>query len=236
MNCPYCGMPSMPEDAFCAQCGGPLYLPTAAAPQPLPPEPFHYPVKQGSHRVPLLIMAVMATLGLLLYFFSGTIESLLSQLYGSPWFENIDGTLYFNESLYTGGEELIVPEEVDGEPVLYLSEGCFASCEKITTVVLPKTLKSVSKEAFRDCTSLRGVFLADGLETIETEAFQGCTLLEAIRIPGSTEIIERRAFYGCDRLKYILYDETFAAWEQLYPRPIPSNPDVHCTDGTFPHN
>jgi hypothetical protein len=198
------------------------------------------PAKQGRRRVPVLIMVVLVTLGLLLFFLSrgkdvsqpqaGTVQSQSE----TPWFRNEDGTLYFDAKLYNGPAELTVPETVDGESVLCIAQDCFAGNDTITTVILPKGLEEIGSGAFADCTALRGIVIPEGVKLIGSGAFEDCSSLEAIYIPSSVAAIGRNTFRGCDALKHIMYDGTYEAWYELYSSYVAGETKVYCSDGTFP--
>lgn len=249
---PYYGSPIPPYP----QMSGPLYTPNPYVPYPAYPVMPQYPTptpmpqppvvrdapptKVGRRRVPVIIMAVLLILGLLLFFFGPDLpvytdpENAAQTQSETPWFHNEDGTLYFDADLYTGPAELTIPETVDGQPVVFLADECFADSEAITTVVLPATLEEIGDGAFANCTALRGIFIPDGVKRIGSGAFENCTALEAIHIPSSIASIGRDAFWGCSKLAHIMYDGTFADWNNLYSSYISGKTKVYCSDGTFP--
>ncbi len=216
----------------------------APPPYPFPPmEPVlpQAPPKQGRHRVPLIIMAAMVLVGLLLFFISpirpssGPADATAPDVSDTPWFRNEEGTLYFDPALYTGPAELTVPETVDGQSVVCISEDCFAGNTTLTTVILPDTLEEIGSGAFSGCTAMRGIFIPEGVKLIGSGAFRDCASLEAICISASVEAIGYNAFRGCIRLDYVLYDGTYRDWCDLYSGSIPAGTTVYCTDGTYPH-
>jgi hypothetical protein len=74
--------------------------------------------------------------------------------------------------------------------------------DKIVSLTLPDTLKTLGSYAFRNCTSLTSVNLPDSLETLEDAAFRDCTSLKAIDLPDGLNI-KYAAFYGCSSLETI---------------------------------
>lgn len=218
-------MPQFPQDT-----DSPYRIPMEHPPvQAAPP-----PARKGSHWVPIVIMAVLCVFGLSLFLalpFDTPDRPAVSDS-ETPWFYNIDGTLYFQPELYHGPEELTVPDTVDGLPVTNLAPYCFADCA-FTTVILPDSLHSISEGAFSNCSSMRGIFLPEGLTYIGTDAFYRCTVLEAICIPSTVETIESGAFDGCFKLSFILYNGIHSHWLDLYGDMIGKKTQVYCTDGTF---
>ena len=250
---PYYGVPTAPQYP---QMSGTPYMPNPYVPTPaypgVPPYPQMNPAapppenkdvppaKVGRRRVPILIMAVLVTLGLLLFFFgpdlpvsTGEEDTAQSQS-ETPWFRNEDGTLYFDATLYTGPSELTIPETVDGEPVICIAQDCFAGNDTITTVVLPNGLEEIGSGAFADCAALRGIYIPEGVKFIGSGAFEDCVSLEAVYIPNSVAAIGRNAFRGCSKLAHVMYDGTYEAWYDLYSSYINSETKVYCSDGTVP--
>ena len=227
MFCNHCGHPVMQDDRSCSVCGCRLN-PVEIAPQVTPP------VRKGTLRIPALILALMCAVGLTLFFLlPGKASSTIPSSSSGP-FTNTSGYLFFNEDLYSGPEELTVPETVGDITVRNIGEGCFEDCDSLTTVKLPKTLRYVENWAFYDCDSLRGVDIPDGVLYIGEEAFAGCDSLEALRIPVSIETLDSSAFDDCDSLEYIFFTGTTAQWKQIFDGCEGSIAMVYCTDGKVP--
>jgi hypothetical protein len=206
--------------------------PAIAAPQP----------KKGSLRVPLIILAAMMVLGMVLYFLCPTppagdadSPSSNSAVEGTPWFSVKDGVLSFNEALYTGNEELVIPETIHGQTVTVIGEDCFSGCDDLVSVILPETLKEIDNRAFSGCKNLRGIFIPEGVERIGSAAFANCLQLEAIHLPESLQILGDRALFRCPKLVHIFYAGTYENWKELYNGSMSNNTWVYCSDGKFPY-
>lgn len=229
---------------------------STAEPRPAPelqptvePQPIPQPVprKKGTHWIPILIMGLICVFGMWLFFAfpyessagsSSSLDDIHSQIGSSsetPWFKNMDGTLYFSGKAYSGSSSITIPDTVDGRSVTAISEGCFADCDWITTVVIPDTVTEIGSGAFANCTALRGIYLPEGLTYIGDKAFFCCSDLEAICIPSTAEEIGAYAFAGCSSLNYILYSGSHAQWQALYDGEISMKTQVYCDDGTFLH-
>jgi len=224
MFCPKCGISCEEDQRFCMYCG--TELQPEAAPVAPPPK------KKGSRWVPILILIILSAIGTGIFFASahwnqGSVQS------DTPWFSLRYGDLSFDPDLYTGGSEITVPSEIDGEPVLRLTDGCFAGCEEITTVYLPDTLEGIGHDAFYGCTSMRGIYIPESVTYIGEAAFYGCTALEAISIPESVSLIDLDAFDNCDKLYYIFYPGTIDEWTMVYDEFINPYTGVYCQGGSF---
>lgn len=209
MNCPNCNAFCDDNHYFCSRCGTRLVAET--------------PAKKGSHWVPVLILVILSILGTVLYFAAA----------GDPLscFQVKDGALYFDQTLYTGSEELTVPEQISGSTVYSISDSCFADCDHITTVTLPDSVENIGSHAFEDCDSLRGIRLPESVTIIGAKAFAGCSSLEAVSIPASAAYIAPDAFEGCTDLRYVFYAGTLEDWLYLYGPYMDSGVEVYCGVG-----
>lgn len=226
MICPNCYAHCRDHDRFCSFCG-------AALPQA--PEKPVVPAK-GTRRVPALLLLIVSLAGLILFFVAPN-PTLPTGTVSSPdcsWFTLENGVLYFDEALYTGGSELVVPDNICGVPVTSLSERCFYNCKTLQAVVLPDSLASIGEYAFFGCTSLRGIFIPSSVQTIGTRAFCDCGSLEAVYLHNSLDSIQSDAFTGCFSLRHIIFRGTFDEWQALYTQLIHPRTYVYCEDGTFP--
>ena len=220
MNCPICGTVCDDRDFYCFRCGAGL-------------QPLRQP-KKGTHLVPILILLLLTVLGTTVFFTTRSEDTGASS--EMPWFEVYDGDLYFNERLYTGGSEITVPAEINGETIRGLGEGCFSYCPLITTVILPDTVEELGEHAFYECDSLRGIHLPGDVSAIGAGAFYGCDALEALTIPSGMQSIRPDSFSGCPKLHHVFYDGFFADWRALCDADLCSETQIHCKDGSFYHS
>lgn len=112
----------------------------------------------------------------------------------------------------TYDEELILPHVGWSErfqkmlPVTQIGANAFMDKEALKRVVIPETVKTISKQAFFGCSRLEEVILPEGLETIGQEAFAWCTNLKNIDLPDNLKTIESGAF-GRSALREIVLPE-----------------------------
>lgn len=220
MNCPYCAAPRGENDCFCRYCGATLQT---------------VPQKKGYHWVPILILILLSAIGIGIFFLTVENPGAVSvRKSDTPWFVlETDGTLYFDQNLYTGGSELTVPAELGGRTVRSLGVDCFANADTLTTVYLPDTLEHIDDYAFYNCTRLHGIFIPESVTVIGEGAFYGCTELEAISIPASVGAIGTQTFGSCDSLEFIFYDGLHESWQLLYDEFVTPYTGVYCEDGSF---
>lgn len=229
MICNQCGGNVPDSCRFCIYCGTPLES-SEALPAQQPPAARR---KKGKIWTALLALALIFSLGLGVF--------LVTQYYSAmatdptmPWFTVVRGTLYFDQSRYTGSAELTVPATISGQPVTALSNSCFAGCDSLVTIHLPEGLQSIGDGAFAGCSSMRGIRLPETVTYIGSLAFANCGELEAVCIPFSLQQVGTGLFEQCGSLKYIFFPGPIALWNALGIRGLGRSVTVYALDGAYP--
>ena len=119
-------------------------------------------------------------------------------------------------------ENVVIPEFVDCDgvdyPVQLISSRCFAKCDKIESIFIPKTVESLGRiiddysyeGCFGGCTNLKEILFEKGikLKTIGGYCFQGCKSLKSIELPDGVEILSISAFSYCPSLTSVSLPST----------------------------
>lgn len=125
-------------------------------------------------------------------------------------------------TMYKGeAKNLVIPAEIQGLPVkrvwsiydanaqltsVVIPEGVeVIDCVyggSLTTVVLPSTLKAISRTTFANCRKLTSINLPEGLELIGEKAFKE-TGLTSVTLPKSLKFLGYFVFCDCDNLAEI---------------------------------
>lgn len=92
-------------------------------------------------------------------------------------------------------------------PVTIIPAGMYWDSDKLYSIVLPNTVKTIQTNAFNDCKWLSSVTIGSKVETIGTNAFSNCDNLTSVVLPESVTNIGYGAFYGCDGLEKIVIPE-----------------------------
>lgn len=105
-----------------------------------------------------------------------------------------------------------IPSSVDlGEwydyDVIGISEFGFQDCDKITSIVMPNTIREIDGNAFTNCTSMNNVDLPENLETIGSYAFSGCSRLVQFTVPASVTVVDEGAFSSCLDLSFVTFED-----------------------------
>ena len=107
-----------------------------------------------------------------------------------------------------GISSLVIPESIDGVPVVAIGERAFRDCSTLNgDVVLPKSIVAIEKEAFMNADGLNGrIYFPQSLKVISDRAFYGCQSLKGdLIIPDSVETIGDEAFSYCVEIGSAVY-------------------------------
>ena len=107
-----------------------------------------------------------------------------------------------------GISSLVIPESIDGVPVVAIGERAFRDCSTLKgDVVLPKSIVAIEKEAFMNADGLNGrIYFPQSLKVISDRAFYGCQSLQGdLVIPDSVETIGDEAFSYCVEIGSAVY-------------------------------
>lgn len=103
---------------------------------------------------------------------------------------------------YSG--EMVIPSYIEYNVVNYevASIGdAFKGCTKLTSIIIPQSIHSLSNNCFKDCSKLENIVFNCLIEEIPYGAFQNCTSLSKIQIPETIKYIRGYAFSGCSKLE-----------------------------------
>ena len=114
-----------------------------------------------------------------------------------------DGGIIITEIL-TEAEVIVVPDEIDGQPVVKIEDTFH---DDVISVTLPVGLIEIDNKTFRNCSELTSITIQDGVEYICEYAFTYCDGLTSITIPGSVIKIKSDAFSGCENLSEVIIEE-----------------------------
>ena len=78
--------------------------------------------------------------------------------------------------------------------LLWLGEGVYRDCNKLTKISLPQRLTEIPNEFFMNCSALKKVDLSPNIAAIGREAFAGCTSLIDMIVPESVITVGLNAF------------------------------------------
>ena len=133
---------------------------------------------------------------------------------------------------------LIIPDSVNGYPVIGISTWGFRNSTGLSSVSLPNTIRYILHSAFKGCSGLEHINIPEGVTYIDSMVFQECSLLDSIIIPNTVTNIRKRAFYGCYNLSNIVFSnslQTIGEWAfySCYSLPVTNIPSSITTIGSY---
>ena len=131
---------------------------------------------------------------------------------------------------YGKSAEITVPSKLDGKTVSGIGNNAFELNDKLTSVVIPSSVKKIGEMAFYYCENLKSVTLPKGITTIEYATFSVCSKLSKINLPAGLTRIAERAFYCAGLTKVTLPDsvktiasEAFSSCQELLEVVLPES-------------
>lgn len=103
---------------------------------------------------------------------------------------------------YTGeSTEVVIPEEIDGFPVVIFNSDMFNGNTEITKITIPGTISRIYGHSFSGCTALETVILNEGVQVISDYAFYNCKSLKNLYLPDTLTTIGYSCFTLCESLE-----------------------------------
>lgn len=111
-----------------------------------------------------------------------------------------------DDGVFTYCDRTLSGTLVLSEGITKLEKDAFLSCQNLTSVTLPDSLKEIGLDAFYNCINLETVILSptSQLTTIGYGAFTYCHKLTTLNIPSTVTLIDESAFLGCTVLDNIV--------------------------------
>ncbi|MGM9632724.1 MAG: leucine-rich repeat domain-containing protein [Eubacteriales bacterium] len=123
---------------------------------------------------------------------------------------NADGTYTLSGLGTCKDTDISIPKYHNGRRVTAIGEGAFVTLytNRIASVTIPDSVKSIGRGAFANCTALESVNIPKSVTEIGHSAFYGCASLKSIEIHGVVTSIGYEAFYGCEGLTSIVIPDS----------------------------
>ena len=101
---------------------------------------------------------------------------------------------------YMGSDNIVViPAEIDGEPVVEVASYCFANDSIVQGVMIPETVKEIS-ELFINNKSVE-VVIAEGVQVFGYASFHNCPTMRIMVMGDCVTEIGSMCFFGCEALQ-----------------------------------
>ena len=123
-----------------------------------------------------------------------------------PYYSKVASAFTYFYGCTKPSGDVIIPETVSYKGKEYVVEdilwGAFYDCEGLTSVVIPKSVKSIGTYAFYNCKSLKSVSIPESVISIGDDTFCSCGSLESIDIPNTVTNIGCRVFANCNKIQF----------------------------------
>lgn len=123
-----------------------------------------------------------------------------------------NGTVTITDYTSLRKGELVIPEEIENQPVTKIGASAFKGISGLTKVTIPNTVISIGDNAFTNCSNADFV-LPDSLTEIGKAAFQN-TGFVSLTLPSSLNSIGDSAFAGCKKLERVTLSSSLKAISQ----------------------
>lgn len=94
-----------------------------------------------------------------------------------------------------------IPTTFNGYPVTTIDDETFYGCDKLTSIIIPKSVTTIGDYAFQNCTALETISIPNSVTSMGRNAFYGCTSLNYVEFNASVSAIPNNTFYNCTSLK-----------------------------------
>ena len=89
-----------------------------------------------------------------------------------------------------------------GENVLVIPLGICDNMENISSITIPRSVKTIEESAFYGCSGLSKINIPNNVTTIEARAFQGCSSVDSLWIGDGITSIPHHTFCNCYSLDF----------------------------------
>lgn len=104
------------------------------------------------------------------------------------------GSNSFSRCGFTG--DLIIPEGTTEIPDNFMSFGSSPGPGRISSIILPKTLRRIGERAFFGQSKLRNISISEGLVSIGAYSFFGANIV-SLELPSTVQTVNEEAFAAC---------------------------------------
>ncbi len=130
-------------------------------------------------------------------------------LCGPVWAASVDDLTYtisaanevtITDCLTTASGVLEIPEVIEGNPVVEISNGAFSNCVSLTDLTIPSSVRNIRDGAFEGCTGLTAIDFPEGITGMSQNLLRDCSSLTTVTIPSTVRTVRTSSFAGMTSL------------------------------------
>ena len=126
-----------------------------------------------------------------------------------------DDAVVISTSDSTISGPLLIPDSIEGLPVVKIDDNAFNNRDGITSIEFPSPLKEIDYRSFYKCDGFTRIDIPEGVEFVGKEAFWQCNYVTGITIPASLTSIGEYAFGNSGRLVSFDVDQDNSAYSDV---------------------
>ncbi|MGN0235548.1 MAG: leucine-rich repeat domain-containing protein [Paludibacteraceae bacterium] len=153
---------------------------------------------------------------------------------GTPWYDSLpDGVVYINNVLYAYKGKMTMTKTAIKvrNGTTDIVDYAFKDCIGLTSIALPKTIKTIGEGAFCNCHALASIVIPKGVTHIERATFSDCYSLAHVLLPEGLTDIDNAAFQSCQSLVSITIPQTVQQMGDFAFRNCYALTDIHLSEG-----
>lgn len=111
--------------------------------------------------------------------------------------------------------DLIIPDEIDGFPIVAIGPSAFKGCTALKRVRVGINTRIIENKAFYGCKALESVDLSGSVKRIGAYAFERCTGLKKVTLGAKLTTVFGCAFKDCNSVDEVVYYGDQEAWQEI---------------------
>jgi len=86
-----------------------------------------------------------------------------SGIFGDLTYTTTNGKVTITDCDNGATGELVIPDTIEGNPVISIGDNAFGDCENLTSITIPESVTSIGIRAFWSCTSLTSITIPESV-------------------------------------------------------------------------
>ncbi|MBQ3125505.1 MAG: hypothetical protein IJC15_00425 [Clostridia bacterium] len=99
-------------------------------------------------------------------------------------------------------ETVVVPETIEGKPVVSLRAGALSGLSAMKTLILPPSLKTIAAGAVADCPNFTTLYLCDSILMISDDFYRGCPEFQTLKLGAVRDPVHMKTLTATTGIKF----------------------------------